>query len=117
MISLASIALVLEGRAAGHQTHFVLQGARPQALLDLDAKPAVDAAVDEVEREQVDDQQRRDHQATEHQDGANRQAGAGRMIAIIAIQLPQLARQQHHQRDHAEDREQQYPGLPAREQR
>ena len=29
-------ALVLEGRSAGHQAHFVLQGARPQAPLDLE---------------------------------------------------------------------------------
>ena len=48
-----------------------------EALLDLDPEPAVDAAVQEVQREQVDDEQRRDHQRAEGAHGAGRQARAG----------------------------------------
>ena len=82
-----------------------------QSLLHLDLEPAVDAAVDELQRGQVDDEQRRDHQRAEDAHGARGEARAGHVRAVVADQLPQLARQQHAERDHAAGIEQQDPRL------
>ena len=68
-----------------------------------------------VEREQVDDEQRRDHQRAEDAHRARREARARHVGAVVAHQLPQLAREQHDERDHPGDVEQQDPRLQAPE--
>ena len=65
-----------------------------EPLLHLHREPAVDAAVDELERGHVDDEQRGDHQRAEDADGARGEARAGNVRAVIAHQAPQLVRQQ-----------------------
>jgi hypothetical protein len=84
-----------------------------QSLLHLDLEPAIDTAIQEVEREQVDDEQRRDDESAEDADRTSREARAGNMIAIVADQLPQLARELNGQGDDAGDIEQQNPRLQA----
>ena len=69
-----------------------------QALLHLDLKPAVDAAIQELQREQIHDEQRRDHQRAENGNRARRQARAGNVRAIVAHELPDLAREQRDER-------------------
>ncbi len=86
-----------------------------QPLLHLDVKPAVDAAIEELEREQIHDDQRHDHEHSEDRDGARREARAGDVIPIIANELQKLARDQRTQRDHAHQIQEQDERLQATE--
>ncbi len=94
----------IEHRATQHQG-FV------QALLHLDIEPAVDAAVEEFEREVVHDQQRRDDQGAEDRHGAQLEPRPDDVAAVIAHQLGELGCQQHQQHHDSNGVDQQDPGM------
>ena len=109
-----------QGRGQRHRSHRVLTHAQVerrarqpegvvQSLLHFHLEPAVDAAIDELERRQIHDQQRRNDQRPEDAHGARRETRAGHVRAIVAHQPPELARQQHAEGDHAAEVHQQNP--------
>ncbi len=104
-------------RAVRILPHAQIQGGTGQdqrvveSLLDLNTKPTVDAAIQELEREQVNDEQRCDDERAEDAHRAGRQARAGNVFPVLAHELPDLACEEYRQRNHADDVDQQNPGL------
>ncbi len=86
-----------------------------QPLLHLDAKPAIDAAIEELEREEINDDERRHDEHAKDRHGAGGEARTGDVISIIPHELQQLARDERAQRDDADEIEQQDPRLQAAE--
>ncbi len=86
-----------------------------ESLPDLIPKPAVNAAIQELEREAVDDEKRRDDQQAENSHCASREARPRLVVTVIAYELPQLAREERRERDNTHDIYQQYPGLQSAE--
>ena len=60
---------------------------RFQPLLDVQAEPAVDAPIDELQREGIDDQQRDYRQHHQQRHHAHLQTRARNMVAIVENQL------------------------------
>ena len=78
-------------------------------------KPAVDAAVEKLQRAQIHDQERRHDERAKDTDGSRREPRARDMHAIVAYQLRDLAGKQRRQGHDAEQVEQQNPWLQAAE--
>ena len=82
-----------------------------EPLLHLVPEPAIDAAIQELEREHVDDQQRGDHKHAEDAHRARRQPRSGNVLAVFADQLPQFAGKKNREHDDAHHVDQQHPRL------
>ncbi len=62
-----------------------------ESLLHLVPEPAIDAAIQELKGEHIDDQQRGDHKHAKDAHRARRQSRSGNVLAVFTDQLPQFA--------------------------
>ena len=86
-----------------------------EALADLDVEPAVDAAVQELHREEVHEQDRQRGQHAEDPHHARLEARADHVPAPVAHQLRELGAEQAHQHHQAGHVDHQDPRVPAAE--
>ena len=106
LLRLAGVLAHTQVERGARQHHRVVEPAA-----HLDGEPAVDAAVEELERRQVHDQERCDHQRAEDPDGAGGKTRARHVRAVVVHQPPHLAHHQHGEHRDGADVEQQDPAL------
>ncbi len=80
-----------------------------EGLLDAHIEPTVDAALDELEREEIDDRDRHEDEDDEDQDQADREPRPRHVIAVLADQAQQVVANQDDEQDEARHIEQQQP--------
>src|SRR5690606_39137509 len=100
--------LHVEGRLAQRQRIV-------EAALDVDVEPVVDAAVDERDREEIDDHERRHRERDEQRDHAQLEPRARHVPAKIAQKPREVDGDQRDQQRDAERVHEQNPVLQARE--
>jgi hypothetical protein len=88
-----------------------------QSLADFHLEPAVDPAIDELQRKVVDDQDGRHRECAEDRDRAPLQARSRHVPPVIAHQTRKLGGQQHEQGQQPRDVDEQNPRQPLLEQR
>ena len=82
-----------------------------QRLLDAHVEPAVDTALQELQREVVDDRNRHDRHQHEHDHQARCQLGAGGLLALLAEQPDDIGHHQRAQHHQPGGVGQQHPGI------
>src|ERR1700685_1920533 len=88
-----------------------------QALTHFQLEPTVDAAIDELQGEIIDHQNRRDRESAEYRHCPPLEARPGNMPAIVAHQARELAGKQYDQGEQTRDIDQQDPRHPLLESR